>query len=154
MMSTATGFYAETFVTMESGKVREIGFIDAGDMVLSRNEVTGELAPRKVLKTIHRDDVELFYMGYGNPEGGEGTLVTTTAEHPFWVWGKGWTELRNLQSGDLLLSLDGKRPPVLWVKPARIRPGLDMYNLEVEEFNTFFADDIWVHDAAKITSRL
>src|SRR4051812_16272338 len=80
-------FGPETFVTMEGGKLREIQYIDVGDRVLSRNEVTGELGCRKVLKTFLHEKAELTYLGYANPAGGEGFLMVTTAEHPFWVCG-------------------------------------------------------------------
>jgi len=39
-------------------------------------------------------------------------VIRTTADHPFYVLGNGWTEAADLRPGDPLLSHDGQRMPV------------------------------------------
>jgi intein/homing endonuclease len=42
----------------------------------------------------------------------KGRVIRTTAEHPFWVDGKGWTAAGELKAGDNLLASDKTRLPV------------------------------------------
>ncbi len=37
-----------------------------------------------------------------------GQVIRTTADHPFFIQGKGWTDTAELQVGDLLLNHDGQ----------------------------------------------
>jgi hypothetical protein len=41
-----------------------------------------------------------------------GKVIRTTADHPFFVQGQGWTEAADLRAGDLLLTHDGQPMPV------------------------------------------
>jgi hypothetical protein len=41
-----------------------------------------------------------------------GNVIRTTADHPFFVSGKGWVNARALRAGDLLATSDGQRVPV------------------------------------------
>nr|WP_232436853.1 hypothetical protein [Paenibacillus senegalimassiliensis] len=45
--------------------------------------------------------VEIYYVHIGNE------VIQTTAEHPSWVYGKGWIEVKDLIIGELLVSSDG-----------------------------------------------
>lgn len=67
-----------------------------GDEVLAADPETGETFGKRVLDTYFHHDVETYVV-----ETSTGT-VTSTAEHPFWVDGRGWTPVRDLQPGDKL----------------------------------------------------
>jgi hypothetical protein len=68
-----------------------------------------------------------------------------TGEHPFWVQGKGWTPVRELTPGDEFLTEDGR--PVTVTRVEIDRTKAEVFNLEVEDFNTYFVDvGIWVHN--------
>ena len=77
-------------------------------MVLSRCEKTGEMAYRKVIRNIYREDVPNYIVWTDgiNEEGNyyESEPIIATAEHPFWVKGKGWVPVSELQAGDALES--------------------------------------------------
>jgi hypothetical protein len=74
-----------------------------GDTILSRDE--NDPAGLPVLK-----QVEEVFVGAGRVlhlhVGGQ--VIRTTAVHPFWVEGKGWTEAERLEPGDRLGSHDGQ----------------------------------------------
>lgn len=144
----------------------EIDLLSVGAEVLSRCEKTGETAYKKVLKVFERRADEVFnlwyeidpahsrevsrpsYPGnpvYPNPTPGNQGVVSVTAEHPFWVVGKGWTEVRKLQPGDEFVTQSG-----VWAKFVKLvatHRGI-VYNIEVEDFNTYFIEEegIWVHN--------
>lgn len=147
-------FSGDTEVYVEGGGIKEIHYIGIGQKVLSRCEITGEIAYRKVIKTFEHEDVPCFHVIYSayrerypqgtkkaSPLGG----VISTAEHPFWVKSKGWTVARELQPGDELMSCDDTRVITEKVKPI---DECTVYNLHVEGFHTYFVgcDAIWVHD--------
>jgi len=99
---------------------------------------------------------------------------STTREHPFWVKGQGWIEAAQLQQGqeleicdlealgedcdhwrklgnyqDVILKDNGWTAKVMDVE---LTPNTKfaVYNLEVEEFHTYFVTDtgVWVHDSS------
>ena len=76
--------------------------------------------------------------------GDDDIPVLATEEHPFWVEGKGWTSVRDLQPGDELLTWGGDQATVTSVRLDVYRESV--YNLEVEDFHTYFVAPagLWV----------
>lgn len=80
-----------------------------------------------------------------------GQVIRTTAEHPFYAWGKGWVPCHELVVGDTLLGEDGR-----WLT---VEDLLDtgvwetVYNLRVADFHTYFVGcdewgfSVWAHNA-------
>jgi hypothetical protein len=95
-------FPGEVQVLTRRGWVRWDG-LRAGDEVLSlpEDEPEGELAYRPVEEVFQRWGV-IWEVAVG------GRLLRTTAEHPFWVRGRGWTAASQLRVGDALRSHDGQ----------------------------------------------
>jgi hypothetical protein len=80
-----------------------------------------------------------------------GRVLGTTAEHPFWVRGRGWVAASQLRVGDELRSPDGQ-----WVAVEGVRDtGREevVYNGRVAEYHTYFVGDegwgfsVWAHNA-------
>ncbi|MDO9569619.1 MAG: polymorphic toxin-type HINT domain-containing protein, partial [Hydrogenophaga sp.] len=131
--------------------------VEVGDTVLSRCELTGEMAYKQVTKVFTHgwrtsSDISFecgpeFYEKYptSNPPG-----ITTTANHPFWVQGKGWTKVEDLKPGDEMLTYDGIKATVKHV--SLNNSGTEVYNLEVEDFHTYFvaSPGIWVHNKSPL----
>jgi hypothetical protein len=86
---------------------RPIEQIGPGDLVLSRHESDPEapLTTARVVQTFVKH-ANLVALTVG------ARVIRTTAEHPFWVRGRGWTDVKDLVVGDQLLSHEGKRRPV------------------------------------------
>jgi hypothetical protein len=159
-------FVAETLVHTDDEPV-EIQWIRVGKKVLSRNEITGEQAYRRVTQTFVHEDVQIYHVCWIT-QLGDTECVSTTAEHPFWVNGIGWTEAARLQEGQLLeicdpdgsdedhrqlgswqeLALSGERWSAKVVKVAMAGYKETVYNIEVEEFHTYFVglNGAWVHN--------
>ena len=69
--------------------------IRPGDIVLSRNENSPEapLTPARVVQTfVNHANIVALTIG--------SQTIRTTAEHPFWVRGRGWTDVKDLVVGD------------------------------------------------------
>ncbi|VTR96992.1 polymorphic toxin-type HINT domain-containing protein [Tuwongella immobilis] len=80
-----------------------------------------------------------------------GQLIETTAEHPFWVVGRGWTPVWELSKGDSLTTMSGETISVEGVhETARWET---VYNFRVNEFHTYFVGcdewgfSVWAHNA-------
>jgi hypothetical protein len=117
---------------------RPIETIGVGDLVLSQNPETGELAFRAVLETTLGPPSRVMSLRLPKE------TISTTLGHRFWVNRRGWTMAKSLQESAELHGLQG---------PVRLEAVLkaeDMpcHNLVVDEFHTYFvgASQILVHD--------
>lgn len=153
-----TGFIGDTLVHLRGDEVgenrfiaelREIQFVGVGDNVLSRCEKTGETAYREVVKKFrHHGDIPRYCVTYHVNDNQKIEGVDVTAQHPFWVQGRGWTVTVDLQPGDIIASCEGN---LLTVKMVHLYDySLEIFNLAVAEFHTYFVDveGLWVQDKA------
>ena len=69
----------------------------------------------------------------------QGRVIRTTAEHPFWVDGKGWTAAGELKAGDNLLTADKSKLPVESVSESMDTE--TVYNFRVADWHTYFVGD-------------
>ena len=81
-----------------------------------------------------------------------GQILRTTAEHPFYVLGRGWIPTKMLGIGDLLLTRDGR---LVRVEGAADSGTVEtVYNFRVAEYHTYFVSatedgiSVWAHNAA------
>ena len=122
-------FVAGTPVWTIAG-LQSIEQIRIGDLVLSQDVQTGELAYKPVLQTNVRSAeplirVTLATLGREILEGSGG--------HPLWVAGDGWTMLRELEPGAILHGIGGS------AMASEVGAGEDAetYNLVVADFHTY-----------------
>ena len=117
-----------------------------GDLLLSRSEFDPDGAVEaKVVEEVFVNEAEIFHLHV------PGQVIRTTAEHPFYVLGKGWTAARDLQIGDVLLSHDGRQVPVEDLLETGERE--TVYNLRIADYHTYFVGgsewgfSVWAHNA-------
>lgn len=126
-----------TLVWTNTGQ-RAIETIEIGDLVLSQNTGTGELAYQPVVGRTVRPPSPTLKLTLGKEE------LRTTLGHPLWVSGIGWRMAK--QVGETAI-LHGVRGPVEVdaVEPAE---DCEAFNLVVADFNTYFVGEsgILVHD--------
>ena len=112
--------------------------IQVGDLVLSQDSESGELAYKPVLRTTVRPKGRLIRVYAGRDS------FETSGGHLFWVSGDGWVKARHLESGMEMHSVAGTVPVDL------VEDGGEMktYNLIVADFNTYFVGEskILCHD--------
>ena len=79
-----------------------------------------------------------------------GQVIRTSAEHPFYVEGRGWVPAGELRPGDLLVSHDGQRIAVAELYDTGAYE--HVYNLAIRSFHTYFVCDetwpfsVWAHN--------
>ncbi len=112
--------------------------IQVGDMVLSKDAESGELAYKPVLRTTVRPKSILVKLLAGTQ------AIETSGGHPFWVSGEGWTKARELEPGMELHTVAGSTQ-ISKIERSREE---QTYNLIVADFNTYFIGEakILSHD--------
>lgn len=68
----------------------------------------------------------------------DGEEIVCTAEHPFYVVGKGFVPARELNEGDNLISSDGVQVKTDFLKIEYLQFSETTYNFEVEDFHTYY----------------
>lgn len=132
-------FVEGTLVLTDKGHV-PVEEIKIGDLVLAKNDETGSIDYKKVVKTFNRETKEIYSLFIGEEE------ISVTGEHPFWVEGEGWVETSELEVGDLLTTFDGLIIPI---SDIIITEELTIvYNFEVEDYHTYYVSKIgiWTHN--------
>ena len=139
--TAAASFGPGTAIATEDGPAA-IETIEVGQRVWAWNEASEDLELRTVLRTITRHAQELVELDLqtwsDDGESGRSVAETlvTTAEHPFWVEGRGWLAAGKLQVGDGLISLTGEQVLVTgWRRLAREGT---VFNLSVARAETYF----------------
>jgi alpha-2-macroglobulin len=127
-------FAAGTQVLMADNKTKNIEDIKTGDYVLTRTETNSQLVKAKVLKTSKAEENGYLIIN-GN--------LKLTANHILWV-NKSWRTAGDIQIGDSLLDNQDREVKVSSIEWQAGK--FSVYNLEIENFHTYFADGIWVHN--------
>jgi hypothetical protein len=112
--------------------------IQPGDLVLSQDVSTSELAYKPVLKTTVRPPCPALRLQIDHE------TITVTRGHPAWVTGIGWRMVKLLEEGQLIHGLHGSWP--VWrIEEARDQ---EAHNLVVGDFSTYFVGEhgFLVHD--------
>jgi hypothetical protein len=113
-----------------------------GDLVLSRNVDTGELAYKPIVGTTVRPPRPIVRLTMGGEE------ILATLGHPFWVAGSGWRMAKELNPGAVL---NGVSEPVR-VSVSQPDENQTAYNLIVADFSTYFVGEtgVLVHDNSPV----
>ena len=102
-----------------------------GDWVMSAPEDDAEAIPvPRLVEAVFQTYAPLLNLRVG------GRTIRTTAEHPFWVRGRGWTAAHQMVAGDHLRSHDGR-----WVALEAVEGGQEaapVYNMRIAGYHTYF----------------
>lgn len=122
-------FVAGTQVLMADGSSKNIEDVQVGDEVTAADPETGETHGRRVVDTYVHENVPTYDV---NTTAG---TVTSTEEHPFYVQGKGWVPVRDLQPRDALVDPKGEEVEVVSVVPTG--ETATVHNFHVDELHSY-----------------
>ncbi|MEO1083443.1 MAG: polymorphic toxin-type HINT domain-containing protein, partial [Acidobacteriota bacterium] len=137
-------FAAHTVVQTEAGPVA-VEDIRIGDQVWVVDDETGERVLDEVVRLFQREASETYLLTVA------GQTLETTAEHPFFVLGRGWVFAARLVIGDVLVTLDSRHVELESVEV--VRGPTTVYNFEVSGRHTYFVGLLGVltHNMCDIT---
>jgi hypothetical protein len=142
-------FVAGTLVETSEG-LRPIEEIEVGDLVLSRDEATGETAYKSVTNLVRRHDREVWRLVVSAPDsmGHVREFVFETTDDHSWrsVDGR-WVTTMDLRPELEIITARG--PPVRVMSIERTGRTAPTYNLEVADWHTYFVGEarVWVHNS-------
>ncbi|QPJ61613.1 MAG: hypothetical protein G3M70_06825 [Candidatus Nitronauta litoralis] len=141
--SCANSFTGDSLVQSENGPVA-ISKIRKGMRVKAYDEKTGEIVIRQVTEVTSRTTQNLIVLHIGD------VAIETTANHPFWVEGKGWVVAGKLKEGNLLKSLKGNPHKISRIEQRK--GAFKVHNFEVEGAHNYFVSEkqLLVHNPIPI----
>jgi len=121
-------------------QTKSIEEIQAGDLVMARDDVTGEVAPKRVAQVFRNTSDHLRILTIRNANGITQEIQTTN-EHPFYVPDSGWTSAGELTPGTKLLQMDEQLGVVVLSRFEEHPEGVPVFNFEVEDYHTYYVAD-------------
>ena len=140
--SSGVCFVAGTEVLTDDGH-SPIEQICAGELVWAWDEVTGEVALKRVVETYVNETNELVHLFVNGKE------IVTTPSHPFYAPTKGWTVACQLRAGDILVTVNGEYVVVEKIQHELLDNPVLVYNFQVEDYHTYYVSShgILVHNS-------
>ncbi|MFK7881834.1 polymorphic toxin-type HINT domain-containing protein [Roseobacter sp.] len=124
--------------------IRSIAIINTGVVEVCKSESVQRIEEVHVI-----DNRPIVRIDVAGSDGDYADEILTTMDHPFYVEGKGWLEVRELTVGDTLSTADADTSGALRIK-AITQEGYaaTTYNLTVANAHTFFIGEqkVWVHN--------
>lgn len=132
-------FAAGTLVWTD-GHAVPIQSLEPGAWIDSRSERTYRDSSQLVTRTFARQ------ASVHHQVATEASRFAVTEEHPFWVQGRGWTPVREIEVGAPIATADGD---TLVLANRRVAQALQVFNLTVANDASYFVGDerVWAHNA-------
>jgi hypothetical protein len=139
-----TCFAAGTPVMLAGNLTKPIDTLRLDDPVLARDPQTGKVGTRRIKHVLMHNVESTLVLQLAN-----GEQIETTPKHHFAVEDSGFTAASGLDVGRRLIATTQRNVEVAELTPVT-EPRV-VYNLEVEEFHTYFVGraGTWVHNAKK-----
>ncbi len=103
-------FTPDTPVVMADGTTKRIDQVEVGEQILAHDPATGQDVPATVERTFTHENVPTLKVTTTNGS------VETTATHPFYAEGRGYTPADQLHEGDTLHTPDGQTTQVVSIQ--------------------------------------
>jgi hypothetical protein len=153
-------FVEGTYITLPDGIKMLIEEVKVGMEILTYNEDYEENEIGIVKSLIQPSASKFILIDFA-----DGTGIQCTPEHPFWIIDKGWCsfdptssmelhelEVSQLIEGDIALNEFDEQIVVEGITEISYKKPIKVYNLEIEDNHTYYANGILVHN--KIASSL
>lgn len=147
-------FTAGTLVSTPSG-LKPIETLRIGDLVASRNDITGETADKPIVAIVpaHERRIWIVKISYNDEHGrSREEKYETTNDHPWRASESRWIATESLNSGQILERKHGNAVVTEVIDTGKTKL---TYNLEIADFHTYFVGTAgtWVHnECTKTTS--
>ena len=142
-------FIDGTLVQMADGTTKPIEQIKQGDLVLSKDETTGIVSPKRVTGTSTSTVPNIETVNLADATGKIVESFTATADHPFYVEGQGFTAAYQMPVGTKVVTKNGTLT-VASTERHEAAGGYVVHNFTVEDDHSYFVGSAnggaWVHN--------
>lgn len=128
-------FVAGTLILMADGSHKAIEDVRVGDQILTREHERSDTLVPATVASLHRETVRETLLVNGS--------FGLTDNHVIFLNGR-WTEAKKMKVGDTLLNEKGEW--VLVESITKVQDTRQVYNFEVENKHSYFADGHYVHN--------
>jgi hypothetical protein len=151
--SGGCSFTPETMILTKDG-YKTIIEVKVGDIVLSKNDQTGEVSWREIIDTFKDWHTETITFTVVDENGIEES-ITTTAEHPFYIDNQGWLPAGEIAEGNVISGPKSENNISIVKVQANQKPQY-AYNFTVDIDHTYFVGktNMWVHNACNKSGKL
>jgi PKD repeat protein len=139
--TTSTCFLAGTKITMADNTYKNIEDVQVGELIKSFDEEKQIVTIGTVLNVFHHTSPEQMTNSYLIINN----LLKVTDNHPIFV-NNNWIDADEIKIGDKLRDINDMEITVKSIE--KIRETVPTYNLEVEKYHTYYAENILVHNKA------
>ena len=152
-LKAGCSFTPETMILTKDG-YKTIIKVNIGDIVLSKNDQTGEVSWQEVTDTFKDWHTETITFTVVDENGIEES-ITTTAEHPFYVDNQGWLPASEIASGTVISGPKASNNINITSIEVSQEPQY-AYNFTVDTDHTYFVGktNMWVHNACNKSGKL
>lgn len=135
----ATILAEKHFPKSEIDYIKKNGHSTIKELII-QEEVVQEKKPeyKKVTKVFENETKLLYTLTYE-----DSTQIQTTWNHPFFIIGRGWTEVKDIKIGDFSKTASGKLQ-ITNISVKELDKSIKVYNLEVEDHHTYFVSEAGV----------
>ncbi len=135
----ATTLAEKHFPKSENDYIKKNGHSPIKELII-QEEVVQEKKPeyKKVTKVFENETNLLYTLTYE-----DSTQIQTTWNHPFFIIGRGWTEVKNIKIGDFSKTASGKLQ-ITNITVKELDKPIKVYNMEVEDHHTYYVSDAGV----------
>ncbi|PJZ79161.1 Hint domain-containing protein [Leptospira meyeri] len=135
----ATTLAEKHFPKSEIDYIKKNGHSPIKELII-QEEVVQEKKPeyKKVTKVFENETNLLYTLTYE-----DSTQIQTTWNHPFFIIGRGWTEVKDIKIGDFSKTASGKLQ-ITNITVKELDKPIKVYNMEVEDHHTYYVSDAGV----------
>lgn len=142
-LQDATTLAEKHFPKAEIDYIKKHGHSQIKEVIIQEEEIKEKKLEYKKVTEVFENETDLLYtLSYE-----DSTQIQTTWNHPFYIIGKGWTEVKDIKVGDYSKTVTGKLK-ITNIEIKQLDKPIKVYNMEVEGHHTYYVSDagILVHN--------
>jgi len=147
-------FMPEQLISMADGDLKEIQYVDVGEMVLTYDQETNTIKESEVCEIMEKDHSDVYEIELDN-----GKIIKPTGNHPILIDEKGWSTVDGyspnhgdgdgtIEEGDFVFDVSSGESVKVKINRITHIPGTyTTYNFVDMEYKTIIADGIISHNS-------
>jgi len=141
----STCFTGDTLIKTASGQDKKINELAIGDLIQGYNIGEERIKEVKITNVFKHEKQNYYSVAFK-----DGSVLKATKDHPLYAE-KGYLKVEDLKVGDRIAKITGDK--LEFIEIVKIKKSLfkkPVYNLEVDKYHNYFANNFLVHNKASV----